>query len=122
MWIASKYGFFSIVLVDETENEVSTVQVRARARQDLLNLIKFGELSVTIVDTPSSDYCCRIVLPRAEIARVMALVVLDIDYSKFKEMIASSPDQVGKTGFYQDVWKTMFSYQMTQMNEDLNYK
>ena len=110
MWIASKYGYFSVVMAKDEK-----VQVRARARHDLEYLIDFGNLvSARIDDTPGSDYCCRIVLPRSEFARVMGLMVLDLDYPNFKEMIVSNEKQADKIGFYEDVWAKMFSYQMSR--------
>jgi hypothetical protein len=112
MWIASKYGWFSIVKKD------GGFHVRARTEADLHQLQHavggdFAELKVHI--TPHADYCCRIFIPGAEgetlLSSVMTALGDSVDYANFKSMIGSSPDQQGKLGYYHAVWAEMDRYQ-----------
>jgi hypothetical protein len=102
MWIASKYGFFSVVLKDGHHH------IRARMESDLKALIlhhpRAGEFSVE--EWPSADYRYRIRIPEQDPAfgEFMRILASSVDYPNFKNQISANPDQRHKLDAYHRIW------------------
>jgi hypothetical protein len=108
MWIASKYGFFSIVLKD------GQYHVRARERADLAELLEnVPEISAEIESWPDADYRYRVRLPEdgPDIALVFAALCWSVDYANFKSEIAATPRQARKLSAYHKIWSLMQALQ-----------
>lgn len=110
MWIASKYGWFSIVQKD------GHFHIRARVERDLELLAEAAVIEHPIETWHDADYRYRIRIPvgeagDAKMARVFAQLANSIDYSNFKTEIARTPSQRGKLSAYHDIWGTMMSVQ-----------
>ena len=99
MWLATQHGFYSIA-----EKSPGEFHIRARCRKDLENLIALSGLATPIIDTPTGDYGWRLVVGKAEVARVLAAIGNSIDYSNFKNRIHDLPDQHDKTSIYSRLW------------------
>lgn len=110
MWIASKYGFYSIV---QTRENKELFMVRARAEKDLKNLksslsvLKEHEIRVT----KHADYHFRVLVNREELSQLMKFFASEIDYPNFKDKIKSIPSQMDKLRFYSEIWASMYGYQ-----------
>lgn len=104
MWIASKLGFYSIVIKD------GHIHVRARERGDLVNLVD----SLPVEEWPAADYRYRVRVPfaddtdRAMIVQDLLLSFAEtIDYDNFKSAIAREPSQRSKLSAYHCIWEEM---------------
>jgi hypothetical protein len=89
MWLISpSIGFFSIIR-KPWDVEHDTLTIRARVRQDLLNLKDryIPDLS-DIVEDPRADYLCRATAPREAVASALAAIAADIDYDNVKDRAA----------------------------------
>jgi hypothetical protein len=116
MWVACKFGFFSIVQKD------GGWHVRARNPQDLqlLQNAVGGEFATEKIHlTAEADYCSRIFIKddangigRAAFDRMMDVVGASVDYGNFKDSIADNPTQEDKMHAYHRVWATMLEYQL----------
>ncbi|ALI98079.1 hypothetical protein [Rufibacter tibetensis] len=112
MWIASKYGFFSIVVKEEG------FHVRARVKQDLEQLLTAAELVEPIQVWPSADYRYRVIVGAKSIPAIFQKLAESIDYDNFKNMIADTPLQRDKYGAYGQVWNTMYMVQVETDEEE----
>lgn len=101
MWLCTKLGFYSIVCKTSTE-----VHIRARTRKDLENLKRHctarvpGASAWKIHRTEPADYRFRVVVPPLDLPDIMQALAASLDYSNFKGVIASTPDQREKLGIY----------------------
>jgi hypothetical protein len=114
MWLATQRGFFSIVRKDDGK-----FHVRARALRDLHMLLELagmgrrhslkplGPGDVEPIWTKGSDYPCRVLVNRRQLARIFRALAGDIDYPNFKARIASREDQRGKLGAYHGLWAAL---------------
>lgn len=102
MWIASKIGFFSIVLKPD-------IQIRARVRGDLTRLLNATGLENEIIHTDTSDYPFRIKVTKAGLQTVMLALADSVDYENFKGEIADRPDQREKLHAYHGLWDALLS-------------
>lgn len=83
MWIASEIGFVSIVA---DMQQPGCLLVRARAREDLERFRQRLELpGVEIRETPRADYRFKLSAPKAEVAVLVAELLLDVEYNNFKQ-------------------------------------
>ncbi|MFN4122941.1 MAG: hypothetical protein ACK4GL_06525 [Flavobacteriales bacterium] len=105
MWLATKYGFYSIVK-DERQN---IFKIRARRKKDLLNLFPENE----IYESDHTDYRFRVIKDQNGLNEFF-YKINDIDYGNFKGHIAESPDQSDKLKAYGQIWKAMYDYQEKQ--------
>ena len=116
MWIASKYGYFSIVKKD------GGWHIRARRPEDL-DILKnavgghFGRQTVHL--TPDADYCSRIVVQdnpsgREQMDVLFSTMEASVDYPNFKDEIAGISSQKGKLKYYGRIWSEMINYQGNQ--------
>lgn len=101
MWLCTQHGFYSIV-----RKAVGEIHLRARCKKDLENLKRFLTMRVAgasawkIHRSEPADYRWRMVINSAELVALMAELAQDLDYSNFKGVIASKPDQREKLGIY----------------------
>ena len=102
MWIATDFGFFSIV-EKPWDQAQGTLTVRARVRGDLVNFMRLAGMSTPIADDAQADYPYRIQVPKAEVATVLGQAVVAIDYDNFKARVGKS--QGGRRAtIYARVW------------------
>lgn len=102
MWVFTKDGFFSAV---EHRGDKRMVCVRARVRQDLVNLRAKLPGASRIVTTPDADYAFRVVVEKARWAGYVASAARDIDYDNFKN--ATTRDCAHRSNAYHCVWSAM---------------
>ena len=106
MWIASKFGFYSIVCKDDDE-----FHIRARLRVDLENLLAATNLDEDINQSDRADYRYRLVVGSDAVKKVFSILCESINYPNFKNQIAETPSQKGKLDAYHDIWSVMYSEQ-----------
>jgi hypothetical protein len=95
MWLCTQHGFFSVV-----QKSADEFHVRARCKQDLINLKKVAPVTAKIHTTAPADYRYRIVVDKMDWQIIGTALIAAIDYSNFKGVIASKPDQREKLGIY----------------------
>ena len=122
MWIATRYGFFSVVLARDLESKKQTkllpdlIMIRARQRQHLRNLqAEVPELAGhKIVSNKGTDYRYRIIAPKAVLAPLMLKLVDALDYGNFKsECHRHAPDDWQYHSCLSGMWSE--SYRMQQL-------
>ncbi len=112
MWIASKFGFFSIVRKQAPADASPAVyHVRARLRADLENVLHAARLRNEIEEWPDADYRYRFIGSEADVAQLMACLAATLDYDNFKSKIGRTPDQKGKLDAYHEIWSVMAKLQ-----------
>lgn len=102
MWVFTKDGFFSAV---EHRGDKRMVCVRARVRQDLVNLREKLPGASKIVTTPDADYAFRVVVEKSRWAGYVAASARDIDYDNFKN--ATTRECPSRSRAYHAVWAAM---------------
>ncbi|MBN8247758.1 MAG: hypothetical protein J0L84_09985 [Verrucomicrobia bacterium] len=106
MWIASKIGFFSLVVKD------GHLHVRGRLKRDMENLATLLEVPHQEIERwPQADYRWRIRLDPSKASHVLAALGATVDYPNFKSAIAATPDQAEKLRAYHDLWHGLFELQ-----------
>jgi len=103
MWLMTDIGFYSAV---EHRDDDTLVMVRARARADLERLIELLERDTApeiIEGIKGADYPARIVLAKAEWAKVVERLAWDIDYDNFKNAVGQRCGYE-RAGTYSAVW------------------
>lgn len=124
MWLFTKYGFFSAVcdtcLVPNAKGKgyrpapnPDTILIRARVRAHLTNLIEAVPClrGQEIVETRNRDYRFRIRVPAVTMPRVMTSLAKDIDYSNFKNEVASREGASSYEKALHRVWSVMYGVQ-----------
>ncbi|HSH09294.1 MAG TPA: hypothetical protein VK995_02830 [Oceanipulchritudo sp.] len=106
MWLATKHGFYSIV-----QKPPGNFHVRARVRQDLVNLLTLVQKDLEILDWPAADYRFRIIVTQRDLGEIMAAMALALDYPNFKNQIARTPDQRIKLNAFHEIWAILASLQ-----------
>jgi hypothetical protein len=106
MWLATQHGFFSIV-----QKESDLYFIRARVRQDLLNLKKLVGLDAEIHEWPQADYRYRIMTDLEGFLEVMVQMSTALDYPNFKGRIYEREEQSHKLGAYHRMWEIMSDLQ-----------
>ena len=106
MWIASQFGFYSIVCKGEDQ-----FHVRARVRSDLENLLVATDLDEKIHENDISDYKYRLVVDHDAVRKITSTLAETLDYSNFKNKIAETPSQEPKLHAYHCIWEVMYSEQ-----------
>ena len=110
MWIATKFGFYSIVQTRQNNNQF---MVRARAQKDLENLkeslstLKNTEIKVT----KDADYHFRMIISVEDLNQLMLFFAKEVDYTNFKDKVYTIANQKDKLPSYHDIWSTMYRYQ-----------
>jgi len=113
MWIASKFGFFSMVKKGEEWH------VRARAKKDLNNLLRavFPKVSmykvkgIKILSWDKADYKYRIVIDARVLSRIFMVLEDTLDYDNFKAEVGKTAGQKNKLDIYHHWWSDMRRYQ-----------
>lgn len=105
MWIASQYGFFSIV------RKMDKFHVRARKQKDLKNLLEAMKLKHRIVKVDEADYRFRIVIDEMILEMLMQALTASVTYDNFKSKIATLPDQRDKLHAYHGLWADLEALQ-----------
>jgi hypothetical protein len=100
MWIFLNNAFLSIV--SEKEN-AGNLLVRACRDGDIQRVFPRAR----VWTTPTSDYRYRASVPRAYVAKVLAVQIEGIDYSNFKDSVTDESRHMA----YLQVWRTMFIWQ-----------
>lgn len=110
MWLITKIGFFSVVEKPEDKKK-STLTVRARVQSDLEGL-RDGYLSSLgpISEDTGTDYKYRAKVPRLDLANAIGKIVLDIDYSNFKNAVAKSQG-AERSQLYHELWDVLYRLQ-----------
>ena len=106
MWIASKFGFYSIVCKDEDQ-----FHVRARLIGDLQNLLAATGLDEEIHQSDYSDYKYRLVVGHDAVRKITSTLAETLDYPNFKNKIAETSSQATKLDAYHEIWEVMYSEQ-----------
>jgi hypothetical protein len=107
MWIASKFGFYSIVCKDEDE-----FHIRARLRVDLENLLVATNLHEQIHQSDRADYRYRLVVSHQVVRKITTTLAETLDYPNFKNKIAETSSQESKLHAYHCIWEAMYSEQV----------
>ena len=115
-WFITTIGFFSVVEKPE-DAERGTLTIRSRVRSDLENLRDrylhgMGEIS----ESTRSDYRFRAVASREAVSVAMAALVAGIDYSNFKDEVASRHGY-GRAEVYGHVWGELYRLQSGRYEE-----
>ena len=116
MWIATKIGFYSIVLRPEKEGSAEKVfHLRARTGADIDAAISLLEpvlkRPLPLFETPDVDYHWRIILRVGELGPALAALAATVDYPNFKDQIHASPTQADKLNAYSDLWSALYDLQ-----------
>ncbi|MCL5670049.1 MAG: hypothetical protein M1423_01935 [Acidobacteria bacterium] len=104
MWIVTNFGFFSVVQKPGDDQ----LTVRARVRQDLEALRgKYIPDLGEILENAGTDYQYRVKVRREVFAEAMKSIVLDIDYSNFKNSVAKKQGH-NRAHVYHDLWSSLW--------------
>lgn len=107
MWIATNFGFFSVVQKDGDD----FLTVRARVRADLVNLrLSCPGLSV-IEATPGNDYPFRATVSHYDWSVALGHVAMDIDYSNFKDEVGERQGHA-RASVYARVWSALLGLEV----------
>jgi hypothetical protein len=114
MWLATKNGWFSVVIDLERPDRML---IRARARADIFNLFDanhdFPSLERPISDE-SRDYRWRMSIGKADWVQLAARLAEAVDYSNFKNAVHDQPDQGNKGRAYLTIWHVMHDVQVAE--------
>ena len=114
MWIASKIGWFSVVVDLERPDGML---IRARARADIFNLFTANK-DLPSIGRPTSDesrdYRWRMSIGKADWIRLAARLAEAVDYSNFKNAVHDQPDQLNKGRAYLAIWRVMHEVQLAE--------
>ena len=121
MWLQTTYGFYSVI---EHRDDIDTLMVRARSRDDLVALCDEVAAGIrrdynkgdaegfdteSIVYTPDADYAYRLVVPRKAWMEVSLRLMADIDYPNFKNAVSERDPE--RANLYHDLWLSLLSIQ-----------
>ena len=101
-------GFYSAVAKPEDGDKFVTV--RARAERDIRNLSDL--IDAEPVNDEGTDYRWRIRCRKAEWAQAVATMVEEIDYSNFKNRIASEDPE--RAELLARVWSALYELQANE--------
>ena len=107
MWLMTNFGFFSIV--QKKDDDILTV--RARARSDLETLKeRYIPTLGHILKGEGTDYQYRAMVSREDMAEAMKRIIMDIDYSNFKDSVAEKQGRK-RARLYGEVWSCLLNLQ-----------
>ena len=118
MWSFTETGFHSVVAYDPSRDHAGLelpegtepedlLLVRARAEEDLTNLLEVLELPASrAVATPRADYPWRAALSRDEWSRFLATETERLDYPNFKSRVQRLAGS-HRHDAYMRVWSAM---------------
>jgi hypothetical protein len=112
MWLFTVRGFFSVVADNQHEGRML---IRARCRQDALNLYNDHHEVLSSMTKPASDesgdYRYWIGLDKKDWIKLAARLAEAVDYSNFKSAVHDQPSQSNKSMAYLRIWQTMMDVQ-----------
>jgi hypothetical protein len=118
MWLQTTCGFFSIVEKPE-DRGAGTLTVRARVEKDLEDLKAQYMPELTPINTSGdTDYRYRAKGPKAAVSAGIGRAVAGIDYSNFKNAVASRQGQA-RAAVYHEVWDTLLELQLGEAGDPL---
>jgi hypothetical protein len=107
MWLMTNFGFFSIV--QKKDDDILTV--RARARGDLETLQeRYIPTLGHILKGEGTDYQYRAKVSREDMAEALGKIIMDIDYSNFKNSVAEKQGNK-RARLYGEVWSVLCNLQ-----------
>jgi hypothetical protein len=104
MWIASKYGFFSIV-----QKDTDRYNIRTQSRQDIDNLLQVCKLDAKVSAWSTLNYRYQITINADELLKVSSELARNLDYKNFKTCIAHQTDQRHKLVAYHQISDIMIA-------------
>ncbi len=117
MWLITPVGFFSVVRKpSDTKNRTLTVRARVRADLVALRAEYLPELG-RIQESQVNDYRFRAVAPQTAVSRAMARLGDSIDYSNFKDEVATRQGYT-RAHLYHEVWSTLYRLQRPEPGVD----
>ena len=112
MWLATRFGLFSIVQKPGEKN----LTIRARVRKDLENLRQRYLPKLKIVVGGGIDYPYRAVVTHKAFANAVKKMVLEIDYGNYKEVVAGEQG-LGRSMVYGRVWSVLTMLEREERQE-----
>ena len=107
MLLITNFGFFTIV--QKKGSDILTV--RARARNDLETLKeRYIPTLGHILKGEGTDYQYRAKVSREGMAKAMRKIIMDIDYSNFKDSVAERQGNK-RARLYGEVWSVLCNLQ-----------
>lgn len=103
MWTFTGFGFFSAI---QHRDDPELLMIRARVRDDLVQLKKYLPNMSDIVETPTGDYPYRVLAWRSDYAEAMRQAILNIDYTNFKNGVTRTQGH-SRHNLYMRVWSVM---------------
>ena len=114
MWLFTNIGFYSIVEKPDDKQE-DTLTVRARVKADLENLRdKYLPQLGLITEDAGTDYKYRAKAARQALASALSQIILDIDYSNFKNSVAEKQG-AARSKLYHGLWDVLYGLQTKQV-------
>ena len=111
MWLYTKLGFFSIVHKPPCKKD--ELLARTRCREDLEALSnkpnQTSNFKGEIIESPSSDYAYRMVVPKSILASFMTSLMMNLDYTNFKATIPYNDEPRHEAYF--KCWEAMNEWQ-----------
>ncbi len=106
MWLATCFGFFSVVRRDNDARE-GMLTVRGRVRADL-EAFRSGYLpgASPVMEQERADYRYRFRVPEADMARAFERILREIDYGDFKTAVEARQGWV-RHDIYEQVGSVM---------------
>ena len=111
MWLCTRHGFFSVT---RSKEQPSKIQVRARVRMHLENIIPMLEgKRPKVIYTPQADYHYRILLSPGQAQYLLQELAREIDYCNFKDEVAQAmPDDKKYKSALSSVWQIFSRIQL----------
>ena len=111
-WIASRYGFFSVVCARKGSGahaqpvDPDRLMIRARDPRHLLNLQEAfaDQLGGFEILRTNADYPARFIVPKVVFAEVARKLVMDIGYDNFKSEVYKREGSTEYEGALHRVW------------------
>jgi hypothetical protein len=115
MWLATVKGWFSVVIDPQRPGRML---VRARCRQDIMNLYNEHHETLASMEEPTSDpardYRWRMSVERKDFVKLAGRLAREVTYSNFKIAVHDRPDQQNKTLAYGKVWQNLAEVQQDE--------
>ena len=111
MWLITNFGFFSVVQKSD-DPKLGTLTVRSRVREDLESLKEqyFKQTMGEIQVNTGTDYKYRAKVPREAMAGAMSQIIMDLEYSNFKNSVAENQGYK-RASVYSKLWETLYKLQ-----------
>lgn len=110
MWIMSTLGYFSIVRKPFGKDNSRPIAVRARVRNDLVNLLEASGIDAKIIRTEDADYMFRIQITDSGLATIMGVLEESVTYSNFKNEVAKVQGKK-RAAVYEGIWWKLLQLQ-----------